>query len=54
VWLHSVTKQRLLPEADWIEIFTRAGFRLIAKEDVDSVVDPTGLEIGYGLEFTDG
>jgi 2-ketoarginine methyltransferase len=54
VWLHSVTNQRLLREDDWIEIFTRAGFRLIAKEGVDPVVDPTGLEMGYGLEFADG
>jgi 2-ketoarginine methyltransferase len=51
VWLHTVTHQRLLRAADWQEIFSRAGFRVIGTEGVDPVVDPTGFEIGYALEY---
>jgi len=51
VWLHTVTHQRLLRAGDWLEIFSRAGFRVIDTEGVDPVVDPTGFEIGYALEY---
>ncbi len=50
IWLHSVTTQRLLPHAEWLELFERAGYRVTHEERVDDIVDSTGLEIGYALE----
>jgi 2-ketoarginine methyltransferase len=50
IWLHSVTTQRLLPHAQWLELFAQAGYRVLHEERVDDVVDSTGLEIGYALE----
>lgn len=50
IWLHSVTTQRLLPHARWLELFERAGYRVVHEEQVDDIVDSTGLEIGYALE----
>jgi 2-ketoarginine methyltransferase len=50
IWLHSVTTQRLLPHAQWLELFARAGYRVLHEERVDDIVDSTGLEIGYALE----
>ncbi len=52
IWLHSVTTQRLLPHAEWLELFERAGYRVAHEERVDDIVDSTGLEIGYALERT--
>jgi 2-ketoarginine methyltransferase len=52
VWLHTVTHQRLLRADDWLDIFDRAGFEVIGTEGVDPIVDPTGFEIGYALEYT--
>lgn len=54
VWLHTVTHQRLLRASDWREIFSQAGFEVIGTEGVDPVVDPTGFEIGYALEYVGG
>jgi 2-ketoarginine methyltransferase len=51
VWLHTVTHQRLLRAADWRDIFSRAGFRVIGTDGVDPTVDPTDFEIGYALEY---
>ncbi len=50
IWLHSVTTQRLLPHARWLELFAQAGYRVLHEERVDDIVDSTGLEIGYALE----
>ncbi len=50
IWLHSVTTQRLLPHAEWLQLFAKAGYRVTHEERVDDVVDSTGLEIGYALE----
>ncbi|HXA55639.1 MAG TPA: methyltransferase domain-containing protein [Solirubrobacteraceae bacterium] len=50
IWLHSVTTQRLLTHAQWLELFARAGYRVLHEERVEDVVDSTGLEIGYALE----
>jgi 2-ketoarginine methyltransferase len=50
IWLHSVTTQRLLPHAQWLELFAQAGYRVLHEERVDDIVDSTGLEIGYALE----
>ncbi len=50
IWLHSVTTQRLLPHAEWLELFAQAGYRVTHEERVDDIVDSTGLEIGYALE----
>ncbi len=50
IWLHSVTTQRLLPHAQWLELFAQAGYRVTHEERVDDIVDSTGLEIGYALE----
>lgn len=50
IWLHSVTTQRLLPHAQWLQLFERAGYRVAHEERVDDIVDSTGLEIGYALE----
>jgi 2-ketoarginine methyltransferase len=54
IWLHSVTTQRLLPHARWLELFAQAGYRVLHEERVDDVVDSTGLEIGYALERIKG
>ncbi len=50
IWLHSVTTQRLLPRAQWLELFERAGYRVVHEDRADDIVDSTGLEIGYALE----
>ena len=50
IWLHSVTTQRLLTHAQWLELFAQAGYRVLHEERVDDIVDSTGLEIGYALE----
>jgi 2-ketoarginine methyltransferase len=50
IWLHSVTTQRLLPHAQWLELFERAGYRVVHEDRADDIVDSTGLEIGYALE----
>jgi 2-ketoarginine methyltransferase len=50
IWLHSVTTQRLLPHAQWLELFEQAGYRVAHEARVDDIVDSTGLEIGYALE----
>jgi 2-ketoarginine methyltransferase len=50
IWLHSVTTQRLLTHAQWLELFAQAGYRVLHEERVVDVVDSTGLEIGYALE----
>ena len=31
IWLHSVTTQRLLPHAQWLELFAQAGYRVCTK-----------------------
>jgi 2-ketoarginine methyltransferase len=54
IWLHSVTTQRLLTHAQWLELFERAGYRVTHEERVDDTVDSTGLEIGYALERIEG
>jgi 2-ketoarginine methyltransferase len=51
IWLHSVTTQRLLPHAQWLEVFARAGYRVLHEDRVDDVVDSTGLTVGYALEW---
>ncbi len=51
IWLHSVTTQRLLPHAQWLEVFARAGYRVLHEERVADVVDSTGLTVGYALEW---
>ena len=53
LWLHAVTHQRLQTRAEWLSIFEEAGYRLIAEDGVDEVVDPTGFEIGFALERAD-
>jgi 2-ketoarginine methyltransferase len=50
IWLHSVTTQRLLPHAQWLQLFERAGYHVVHEERVEDIVDSTGLEIGYALE----
>jgi 2-ketoarginine methyltransferase len=50
IWLHSVTSQRLLAHAQWLDLFERAGYRVLHEERVDDIVDSTGLEVGYALE----
>jgi 2-ketoarginine methyltransferase len=52
IWLHSVTTQRLLTHAQWLQLFERAGYRVLHEERADDIVDSTGLEIGYALERT--
>jgi SAM-dependent methyltransferase len=49
VWLHSVSRQRLLPAEGWRRVFAAAGYRLVDAQPVDPEVDPTGLEVGYRL-----
>lgn len=51
IWLHSVTTQRLLPHAQWLDLFARAGYRVLYEERVDDIVDSTGLTVGYALEW---
>jgi 2-ketoarginine methyltransferase len=50
--LHPFTRQKLLSEEKWRELFAKAGFEIIARKVVDPKVDPTGLEIGYVLKYT--
>jgi hypothetical protein len=50
-FLRPFTRQKLVSEATWDTLFARAGFRLVAKKKLDPAVDPTGLEIGWVLEF---
>lgn len=49
LWIHSVTQQQLLTREQWSGLFDRAGYRVVCEEEVDPVVDPTGLEFGVGL-----
>jgi len=49
--LHPFTGQKLVPRAKWVEMFARAGFELLALEEVDRRVDPSGLGIGLLLRY---
>lgn len=49
--LHPFTGQKLVPRAKWVEMFGRAGFEILALEEVDARVDPSGLGIGLLLRY---
>lgn len=45
----SLTDQLLLPEADWVRIFTSAGYVSVATEYIAQRADPTRSEVGFLL-----
>jgi SAM-dependent methyltransferase len=47
--IHSLTKQQLLPRAQWHEVFTAAGYKVVKERAIPTMVDPCELEIGYVL-----
>jgi 2-ketoarginine methyltransferase len=47
--VHDLTEQRLLSEAEWLEVFDDAGLGVLDTLRVDPDVDPTGLELAFVL-----
>jgi 2-ketoarginine methyltransferase len=46
---HPLTRQQLLPRAEWERLFAAAGFAVEQVATTDPGVDPTGLELGFRI-----